>query len=167
MRLVKLLTWVSLGLAAVILIVGCLLIGYWHLALLTVAWLMLWGWGVHRKRQWLVTASLTGFCLELAAGEWLGLRMGWSVIGIVLVLVAWDLQWFAWRIMKAEQIIGEKEMVQSHLIRIVVLVSAGMILAGTAMSIHIEFSIGVAILLGLLVVLGLRQWLLIAKRSIS
>ena len=166
MKLVYLLTWTCLGLAALILIEVTLSFGYWQLALTTLALLILWVWGVRWKRRWAVTASLIGLSLELVLGELLGLGIGWFVISMVLLLVAWDLQWFAWRIGAAEQIRGEKELVLSHLSRIAVVASIGILLAMVTLFIHIKFSFGIAILLGLLVILGLRQWILIAKRSV-
>jgi len=166
MRIIIFLTWTCLGLAALILIAVNLLIGYWQLALTTLVLLILWGWGVHWKRRWAATASLVGLSLELASGVLLDLGIGWLVVSMVSLLVAWDLQWFDWRIGAAEQIIGEKELVLSHLSRIAVVASIGILLAMVTLFIHIKFSFGIAILLGLLVILGLRQWILIAKRSV-
>jgi len=165
MRQVALFTWTCLGSAVLILVVGNLWIGYWQLALTNLVMLILWGCGVHWNRGWAVTASLVGFSLALASGEWMGLGIGWSVVSLVLLLAAWDLQWFAWRIGAAERIEGERELVRSHILRLTIIGGAGLLLAGIALFIHLRFSFGIALLLGFSVILGLRQWILIARKA--
>jgi hypothetical protein len=165
MRQLVLSTWICLGLAASFPIAGSLMILNWLLALFIFILIMIWILGVKWRRRWAVTFSLVGFSMALAYGEWIGLKIGWSVVSIVFLLIAWDLQWFIWRIDLADRVEDEKELLRSHVLRLVIISIAGLLLAGVTQLIRVRFSFGIALLLGFLVILGLQRWILIANRA--
>ncbi len=165
MRQVDLLSWICLGFAVLILAASSLWIGYWQLAFFALVMLFIWVWGIHWKRHWAVASSLIGFGLVLAAGEWVGLWIGWSVVSLVLLLAAWDLQWFAWRIAAAESIGREKNFVRFHKIRLAMVVVSGLFLAGITLFIHLKFNFWIVVFLGLFVILSFQRWIVISRRS--
>jgi len=138
---------------------------YWQLSLMCLVLLILWGLGVRLNRRWTITASVVGISLLAAAGSWVGMWYGWLVFCMIFLLASWDLQWFSWRLIDAKKIRGEKQLVQLHLQRLLIILGIGLLLAMIALFVQVKFSFGIALLLGLSVVLGLSQWISIARRS--
>ncbi len=165
MRWVVLSGWICLSLSILLLVSGFTGIGYWQFLWIGLVMLSLWIFGVRWNKLWAINTSMVGFSLATAAGAWLGMGEIWSILSVVFLLSAWDLQWFAWRLDAAEQIEGEKQIVWSHMFRLMAIAGVGLLLSGIALSVHLRLGFGITLLLGLSVILGLKQWLSIARRS--
>jgi hypothetical protein len=76
--------------------------------------------------------------------------------GVVAALAAWDLDHFAQRLRGAGRVVGEAELVQAHMLRLLPIVLIGLLLGAVGLGLQIELRFGWALLLGALAVLGLR-----------
>jgi len=164
-RRVALLSWIFLGSSILVLLLGFIRVGYWQLSLAVLALSIPWFLGVFLNLPQGLAISMVGLTLAAAVGFWLRMWVGWPVLGCSFLLAAWDLQHFRLRLAAAEQILGEQALLRFHLWRLTCVLGIGLLLAGIALLMEVRFSFGIAILLGLLVVLGLRQGIMVARRS--
>ena len=166
MRLTKILLWVSLGVAVIALVVGFSVKGYWFSSIAMIALLLLWGIGRYYGLQWGISLSLVGFVMISATGFWLEVAPGWIVLGLIAGLVAWDLHDFTCRMGSAQRIEAEEKIERLHLRRLGIIVSSGLILVSIALLAKVHITFGVALLLSLGTILGLRQGI-ITSRSLG
>ena len=165
MRQVVVLSYSCLGLAVLMLVLGFFGRGYWPLSLVILALLTFWVLGFRWSWGWAITSCMVGFNLTVAVGFWMDIEYVWLVFSMILLLAAWDLQCFAWRLGAAERIKGEKELINSHIKRLLIIMGVGLLLVGTALWMQVRISFGIAVFLGLLVILAMRQLISIAMQS--
>jgi hypothetical protein len=148
---------ITIGLAAIVLAVGYAVGSLWKVSLILLAMGALWWIG--QKRHWNLFApvALVGFAVAAAVGLWMGLPGGWMLVGAVAALSAWDLDHFARRLRSVERVEMQPALEQLHLRRLASVDGLGLLLAGMALVVQYKFSFDVALVLGLVAVLGLSQ----------
>jgi hypothetical protein len=157
MRLTRGLSFLSVVLGTAALALGYGLAGLWMWALPVVGLGVLWLLGLWRR---LVLASSIGLVLFAGlavAGLLLEVAAGWMLAGLVAALGAWDLDGFFARVERVAWVEGRRDLERRHLWRLLVVDVLGLLLAAVALGLKLEFGFGVAVLLGLLVILGLSR----------
>ena len=156
---------ISTILAASTLGLGYALNGLWGGALLALAVGILWLIGQRYGGGWVAFMSLALFVGMAAAGLELRWGAGWTLLGIVAALSAWDLDHLAQRLRHAEQVREERRLERQHLWRLLSVDGLGLLFAAIALGIRIELGFGLALILGLLAVVGLSQALRFLRRE--
>jgi hypothetical protein len=77
--------------------------------------------------------------------------------GVVGALSAWDLNHFAQKMRKSGQVKGARALERRHLQRLLIVDGASLLLGAVALGARVEFSFGIALLLGVLATLGLTR----------
>jgi hypothetical protein len=151
----------SIGLATSALALGYAVDGFWAPAVLVVGVGLLWWLGQARNWDWIAPIGLTLFVVMAAGGLWRGLAASWMLLGTVAALAAWDLNHFAMRLRSVEwnETLAKRrrELERRHLRRLLIVNGLGLLLAAVALGVKVRFSFGVAIVLGLVAVLGLSR----------
>ena len=156
---------ITIGLAAIVLAMGYAVGGAWTFSPILLATGVLWWIG--QKRHWngLASVALVGFVVAAALGLWVGLPAGWMLAGVVAALSAWDLDHFARRLRSVERVETRPALERLHLRRLVSVDSLGLLLSGTALVVQYKFSFDMALVLGLVAVLGLSQMVSYLRRE--
>ena len=156
---------ITIGLAAIVLAIGYAVGGVWKISLILLAMGVLWWIG--QKRHWNLFApvALLGFVVAAAVGLWMGLPAGWMLVGVVAALSAWDLDHFARRLRSVERVEMRPALERLHLRRLVSVDGLGLLLAGMALGVQYKFSFDVALVLGLVAVVGLSQMVSYLRRE--
>jgi hypothetical protein len=116
-------------------------------------------WLVGQWRGWGWTASVELVCSVIIAAVGLGMRPrdGWMLAGMAGALSAWDLHHFAQRLRGSGQVEGTRALERRHFQRLLVVTGAGLLLGTVALGAKVELGFGIALLLGVLAVLGLTR----------
>jgi hypothetical protein len=156
---------IATGLAFAALVLGYGLGGWWAWAPVILVPGVLWLVG--QRQGWGWTAQVGFVCLVLAAaiGLWLDLATGWMLSGAVFALCAWDLDHFSRRVKKTERIEEARSLEQRHLQRLLIVVGLGLSLAILALEIKLRLTFLMALLLGLLAILGLSRTVAFLRRE--
>ncbi len=156
---------ITIGLAAILPAMAYAVGGVWKVSPILLAMGALWWIG--QKRRWNLVApvALVGFVVAAAVGLWMGLPAGWMLVGVVAALSAWDLDHFAQRLRGVERVEMQPALEQLHLRRLVSANGLGLLLAGMALVVQYKFSFDVALVLGLVAVLGLSQMVSYLRRE--
>jgi hypothetical protein len=155
---------VSMGVTAAALATGYARGGLWSWAVL---WIALGSAAWFGRRRWARVGSVVflGWTGAAVAGFLVGLGQGWMLLGGVAALVVWDLDHFARRLHTASRVEQEALLVRAHLQRIALVAGAGLLLGGLALLVQVQLSLGWAVLLGLLVMVGVQQFLVLLRRE--
>lgn len=148
---------ISIILAALLPATGYALGGLWIGAALSVALGGLWLAAQQRSWRGIEALGLVGFAALAGVGVLLGLAGPILLAGLVVALVAWDLDRFAQRLQKAGHVEAERELARAHLQRLLIVVGLGQLLAMVAGGIQIPLSFGWIAGLAVLAVLGLSR----------
>jgi hypothetical protein len=143
--------------AAAALATGYGLNGLWSGAAVALAVGGFWLVGQRHQWRWVASMALVLFVGVAAVGQGGGAGGGWMLVGVVVALVVWDLDRFAWRMRAAGRVEGADALERRHLRRLLLVAGAGLFLGAVALSVKIELSFVVAFLLVFLAVLGLSQ----------
>jgi hypothetical protein len=87
------------------------------------------------------------------------------LLGTVAALAAWDLDHFAFRLQDISRVEQRETLVTAHLQRLALVSGGGLLLGIGALLVQVRFSLGAAVLLGLLAILGLQQFLVMLRRE--
>jgi hypothetical protein len=148
---------ISISLATISLALGYAQGSLWPGAGLIVVLGLLWLGGQQLQTHWLPNLGFVALVGAAAYGIWQELSVVWMLLGIVTALVPWDLVHFSQRLRQVGHISGEAQLKRDHLRRLLPVAGAGLALAGVALSFQFELSLGWAMILGLLVVIGLGR----------
>ena len=164
MNQVRSLTWLGLLTGSSILALGFILYIHWALLLIPLALGLSWWLGTRSNHQWLITMVMMLYPIAVVGVFLAGFSPLWLAFSSVAMLIAWDLQSFAWRLMAAGRIENETQLVVRHLRRLgsVSIAGLGLIVAATFLRFRIGF--GIILVLGVLAILGLRQGIYLASR---
>lgn len=153
----KRITLASIILTGLIPAIGFMLNGAWPLAALSAGvgglWLIDWLRGWDKLASWL----LAGFVVLAALG--VGMSGGglWAPPLVVMALVAWDLQRFMGRASSLSPSDDGHKLEQQHLGRLSAVSGLGLASGWIAASAHLKLSLGTALALGFLALLGISQ----------
>jgi hypothetical protein len=128
---------------------------------------LLWLIGQWRGWRWSASAGLISLTGLAAWGVWSQLPAPWLLFGLVAALAAWDLARFSQRLQQARQVIDEASLIWAHLQRLLIIAGLGLLLGEIALAVRLEFNLGWALLLGLLLILGLSQVTNLIRRQQS
>jgi hypothetical protein len=151
--------FISIGLATLGLTLGYSLSSLWLWTPLIVVMGLLWLVGQWRDWDGWASVGLIFSVVVAAGGVWHSAAAGWLLGGTVAALIAWDLDHFSQHLKHAGHVENAAELKRTHLRRLLVVGSLGLLLAGVALSIQLELNFGWALLLGLLAILSL-SWLI-------
>jgi len=160
-------TMISVGpiiIATLTLAFGYGLIPLWSGTMIVVVMGLVWLVGQLRRLGWLNDMSFALLIIAAAVGVWWSVPAGWMLAGTVAALAAWDLARFDRRLAHVEQITGERQLRRDHLQRLLLVTGLGLGFGALALSIQFELSLGWAILLGLLAVIGLSRIIRVAQK---
>jgi hypothetical protein len=167
MKLVNRTGWGAIIMAGLLPALGCGLVGEWGLALLFLllagGWLLL----IRYKATVAEIEILAGFepapyalvlnVVLLVYAAWLGVAAGWLLLGLAAIIAAWDLDAFQQRLRRATRIVQERQLIQTHLRRLLWALALGLGLSGMALLIQYEMRFGWGLLLILLAIFGFSQ----------
>jgi hypothetical protein len=86
-------------------------------------------------------------------------------VGLIAALSAWDLDHLTQRVKNASQVGERHDLEQRHLWRLLIVDGLGLLLAEAALHIRVRLDFGLALLLGLLSIVGLSQALRFLRRE--
>jgi len=155
--MMKILSAVSIVLAALSLAVGYTLTDFWPGAIFSIAVGLLWLTALWRAWRPVIGLSVIIFVGIAALGTWLGVSAGWLLFGIVATLAGWDLGDFAHRFGQTEHVQGHAALQRIHLQRLAIVAGLGLLLGGIALSFELRLNMWWGIFLGVLVIVGLSQ----------
>ncbi|MFN2273076.1 MAG: hypothetical protein ACK2US_19715 [Anaerolineae bacterium] len=155
----------SIVLAAGALALGYVLNGSSSIAIVIAVLGGLWLLGQWRRWGWTASIGLASFVIIAAAGLGMSVRGIWMLAGVVGALSAWDLDHFARQMRESGQVKGARALERRHLQRLLIVDGASLLLGAVALGARVEFSFGVALLLGVLATLGLTQAIGFLKRQ--
>jgi hypothetical protein len=165
MRRVKEICWTCFFLAIMLSAYFYSYGGYWVPVIACLLLILLWGIGVRLDQPNLITVTLIVFCSLLAIGSFLEIWVGWLVLSMSFMIAAWDLYWFDRRLSSVGEIREANIMFRLHVVRLISASMVGLLLSMTTLIIRVELSFGLALVLSLVIILGLRQWILIGSRT--
>lgn len=148
---------VATVLAAAVLAMGYGLNSLWSGAVVALVVGALWLVGQWRKWGWVGSVALVLLVAVAAVGQMGDVGSGWMLVGVVVSLVAWDLDRFVRRMRVAGHVEGIDVLERRHLWRLLIVAGAGLFLGAVALSIKIRLGFAVAFLLAFLAVLGLSR----------
>ena len=125
--------------------IGCLVIG------------LLWFLSQWRCWAWAASLGLFAFVAMAGMGVWIGLSpvlMAFSILGSLL---AWDLDGFSQRLQNAAPEDSLQPLEKTHLLRLALLGTTGLVLILVAVFTHMRISFGWMFLLAFVAVLGMIQ----------
>ena len=111
--------------------------------------------------------GLIGCTVMAAIGLWLDLTTGWMLLALVAALTAWDLDHLGRRLQSAGSEEQSRSLERRHLQRLLAVDAVGLLLAILALEIEFRLRLTVALLLGLLAVVGLSQVVGLLRRCSS
>lgn len=81
----------------------------------------------------------------------------WSLIGVSMALVAWDLHSFRLRVESVDAVGRPQRLLRKHLTRLGAVAALGFALGATALYLRVDYGVGTVVGLALLLVLGLSR----------
>ncbi len=155
--MIKYLPLLAISLAVAGLGIGYALGGHsaWVLPIMLAG--LVWLAGHWRRWPWSASFGLILFVTLAAWGVFLELPAGWLLLAVITTLAAWDLAYFSWRLEQVPSTADPAGLLRAHLSRLALATGLGLILGGLALQLHFELSLGWALLLGLLILLGLSR----------
>ncbi len=156
--------FISIGLATLSLALGYGLSSLWAWTPLMVIIGLLWLVGQWYDWEGWASVGLILFIGAAAGGVWHDVAAGWLLGSVVAALIAWDLAHFSQHLNHAGHGENAAELKRTHLRRLLIVASLGLLLGGVALSLQLEFNFGWALLLGLLAILSLG-WLISLTRG--
>jgi len=148
--------------ASIVLATGALALGHglngsWSIVIAIAVLGGLWLLGQWRGWGWTASVGLASFVIIAAVGLGMSVRNIWMLTGVVGALSAWDLDHFAQQMRESGQVKGARALERRHLQRLLIVGGASLLLGAVALGARVEFSFGVAMLLGVLATLGLTR----------
>lgn len=155
---VHLFIW-SLTLATALIAGRYLLTGLWLRALLALLIGIFWYVEARNKRNAMANVTLAGMAVLVIEGLQFGFEPFWALLSVLLLLAAWDLQYFTFRLEFAKDDHRARQMEQRHLQRLALASMLGLGCAGAALLIHFRLSFGIILFLSAIVIVCLSRFI--------
>lgn len=157
-RLVKRTSIVSTGIASAVLFVAPAIQGAWQLAAIA----LLLGvvstiTSIKNRGTAFRGLEFAGFMLLAGAETTIQTSPLLGLLGVTTALAAWDLGFLGARLTAVDTIHDPENLVRTHLERLVIVLTLGFALGGTALFVRLDYGIGTAIGLALILVISLSQ----------
>lgn len=150
-------------LAGLSLLAGFGLAGLWWGAAAAAVVASLWAAGHARKKRWAASAGLFVLLFITAIGLVLGLAPGWGIVALGAALGAWEFDYFG-RVLvgtdHAESRVRVERrdlLIRRHRRRVLIVILTGVLVAGAATVIQIQFGFGLALLLAVISLAGISR----------
>jgi hypothetical protein len=145
----------SAGLSVLILALGFALTDLWVGTVAVLAAGGLWLLGQWRGLGWTSSALLVLQTAAAAVATLSAVGDGWSVLGLVAALVAWDLDQFSQRMGTAGRVDDAAGLERRHIRCVLIVAGIGSLLGIVALSLQVRLSFGLALLLAVMMMLCL------------
>jgi hypothetical protein len=156
---------ISIVLAASALTVAYGLGGLWIPAAVVLVVGALWVLGERAGWSWISWPMVVLFAGAAAVGALLSLNHILLLIGLIAALSAWDLDHLARQLDRVDAVEHESAMKRRHLLRLLAVDGLGLLFAVVALLVEIRLSFGLALVLGLVALLGLSCALRFFRRE--
>jgi len=117
----------------------------------------LWVLGHKLQLPWLAWAMMGLYTVGGAVGAWLELRPVFILVGFTAAVSAWDLDHLLGQLGGVDRVEQRATLSRRHLRRVILVDVVSLIAALAAINLRIEFSFAVAVLLGLVALIGLSR----------
>ena len=97
------------------------------------------------------------FAIAAAVGAWLGTSPLLLTIGMTAALSAWDMDHFARQLGDVDLVVRQRKLARRHLRRLLVVDGIALLFAVLALEVQIRLGFGLALVLGLVALLGLGR----------
>jgi hypothetical protein len=125
----------------------------------------LWFVGQQANWPWMSWLMVALFAGAAAFGALLELSPLPLVIGLIAALSAWDLGEFDRQLQRADAVEGEHVLKRRHLRRLLVVDGLGLLCAMVALAVQVRLSFGLALVLGLIALVGLSRAIRFLRRE--
>lgn len=126
---------------------------------------LLWLGGYWRDWLWVTPLGLAGFAMASAAGLLQAFGAGWMVLCLVAALCAWDLHYLVHSLRDLEPVGAHRVLERGHIRRLLAVGGLSLALAAVALSVEIELTFFLALLLGLLAAWSLGRIVGVLRRE--
>jgi hypothetical protein len=147
----------AVALATMMLATGYALAQVWWgvAAVLPIA--LLWLLGVWQEWRWVHGVGLVLFVAAAVIGLLLQVAPGWAIVATVAALTGWDLSRFRWLLTDVAWVNRMELLKRRYQQRLLVATVLGTVVAGLTVVIRLDFGFAVALLLGLVSVVGFSR----------
>jgi hypothetical protein len=156
---------ISIVLAASALIAGYGLGALWLPAAAVLVMGVLWILGQRAGWSWFAWLMVVLFTGAAAIGTLLDLNRILLTVGLIASVSAWDLDAFARQLRRVDAVEKELALKRRHLRRLLVVDSLGLLIAVLALAVQIKLSFGLALVLGLVALVGLSRAIRFFRRE--
>ena len=156
MNLVKRIFFLSLGLCLACLAAAFLGAGMWIAVFIGFLIGFEWAFMVWNGRKTYAFSFLGLLALQVY-GAAIYLPVGWLLGSLVMLLIAWDLSEFSEHLARFDSDRVNPQLVHNHTRRLLFVAGVGFVLGGVALLVKVRLGFGIAVLLGLLVIMGLAS----------
>lgn len=164
MRLIRIALILSIVAAAAGLSVALALGALWFPAALIVLLGGIWISAQGVRAGWIGWAIMALFTAAAAIAAWLDLQQGLVMVGLTGTVSAWDLEHFKRKLEDADVVEGLTGLSRRHLIGVLLADAVGLAAGWAALRLQLQLSFGVAILLGLMALVGLSRVIILLQR---
>lgn len=153
--------YVSLALGVASLTMGLLVSRKlpWVLSLVPLLLGLFWGLA-HWRRRWDIRLSRLSFIIMwifLLGAAWKGLELGWLLLGMIGLIMAWDLARMLKLASGVDRIQDEGHFLQRYFLRLGGLLFLGVGLCFLALNLQFDYSFGWGVILGLVLIAALSR----------
>ena len=155
---ISLLRW-SITIITVLLATRYALAGLWLWTLLTLLLGIFWWIEIQQHRFWASHILLIGFLIIMLGGVHRGFGAWWGVCGFLLLLSAWDLHHFIFRLEFAKDDTHAYHMERHHLQRLGMVNVVAVVCTGVAITLRMRLNFGLVLFLTTLAVVCLSRFI--------
>ncbi|MDX1688788.1 MAG: hypothetical protein R3248_12460 [Candidatus Promineifilaceae bacterium] len=149
--------------AGLALLAGFGLAGLWWGAAAAAVVATLWAAGHARKKRWAASIGLFVLLFITAVGLVVGLAPGWGIVALGAALAAWEFDYFR-RVLDSTvhadshvRVERRHLLIRRHRRRTLTVILSGVLVAGAATVIQIQFGFGLALLLAVVSLAGISR----------
>lgn len=161
----KTILYLTICIAAVSLSIGYVLAGISLGVVVILLNAAFWLLGEWRGWRWAASVNLILFVLLTIAGLLFGTSPIFGIITAVAALVGWDYSHFTRYLAQVENVEKQTIIEKQHQQRILVVAGGGVVVSAVAATLRLNFGFGLALLLGLIAIIGFSRALSFLRRE--